>query len=165
MTSCSCTKWTLLSPLIQGVYFTCIYPKCLHQCSAVPMHSNWSFRRMLNNFWLRLRSPRSHSVCLSVCLSVCPAQSCLEHSIFIFQPQILHEDFMKSSWRLQDVFRMSSWCLHDVFRMIWGWLQDESESIKQAFREHSEHAESTQRILKEHSERKRPIRLHHTVGA
>ena len=33
------------------------------------------------------------SLCLSVRLSVRSAQSCLEHSIFIFQPQILHDDF------------------------------------------------------------------------
>ena len=37
------------------------------------------------------------SVCLSVRLSVRPAQVCLEHSIFISEPQILHDDFMKSS--------------------------------------------------------------------
>ena len=43
------------------------------------------------------RSPRSHFVRVSVCLSVCLAQSCLEHSIFILEPQILHDDFMKSS--------------------------------------------------------------------
>ena len=29
--------------------------------------------------------------------TVCPAQICLEHSIFILEPQILHVDFMKSS--------------------------------------------------------------------
>ena len=37
------------------------------------------------------------SVCLSVCLSVPLAESCLEHSIFIFQPHILHDDFMMTS--------------------------------------------------------------------
>ena len=87
------------------------------------------------------RSPRSHFVCLSVCLSVRPAQSCLEHSIFILEPQILHDDFMKSSWRLQDVFRMSS-----------GWLQDDFRMNQRALSKHSESTQSTQRSLRRHSE-------------
>ena len=39
------------------------------------------------------RSPRSHFVCVSVC----SAQSALEHLIFIFLAQILHDDFMMTS--------------------------------------------------------------------
>ena len=45
------------------------------------------------------------SGCHFVCVSVCPAPSCLEHSIFIFQPQILHDDYMM---RLQDDFWKTS---------------------------------------------------------
>ena len=57
-------------------------------------------------------------------LLVCSVKACLEHTIFIFWPQIFHEDFRMTSWLLQ--------CS--------GWLKDDSEhsgSIKQAFWVHS----------------------------
>ena len=96
------------------------------------------FLKLLLYFWLRLGA---QGVTLSVCLSVCSAQSCLEHSIFILEPQILHDDFMKSSWRLQDVFRMTS-----------GWLQDDFRMNQRALSKHSESTQSTQRSLRRHSE-------------
>ena len=49
-------------------------------------------------FWLRQGAQGvTLSVCLSVRLSVRPAQSAIEHSIFNFQPLILHNDFMMTS--------------------------------------------------------------------
>ena len=45
----------------------------------------------------------AQEVAISVCLSVPSAESCLEHSIFIFQPQILQDDFRMTSSCFQDV--------------------------------------------------------------
>ena len=50
-----------------------------------------ALQNIIHSFWFR-QEP-SHFVCLSVR----PAQSALGHSIFIFQPQILHLDFMMTS--------------------------------------------------------------------
>ena len=141
---------TLLFPWLNGtVWIMHLNSVCWKIHSVTLSGKNSALHKAPIVFWLQLGA---QGVTLSVCLSVCPGQSALEHSIFIFQPQIHHDDFMKTSWRLKDVFRLSSGC-----------LQDESESIRQAFGDHSEHSESTQRKLKEHSER--PIRLCHTVGA
>ena len=50
----------------------------------------------------------AQEVAISVCLSVPLAESCLDHSIFIFLAQILHDDFRMTSGWLQEDFRMTS---------------------------------------------------------
>ena len=69
---------------------------------------------------------------------------CLEHTIFILWPQILHYDFiMTSGW------------LHYDFIMTSGWLQDDfrsSEWLQNDFRRTSGWSESTQAALRRYSE-------------
>ena len=67
------------------------------------------------------RSSRSHSVFVGS--SVCKAQSCLEHAIFIFQPQILYHD-------------------SEGIRQTFGEHSEHSESTQKAIREY---LKSTQR--------------------
>ena len=47
--------------------------------------------------FLFLAPTGAQEVAISVCPSVPLAESCLWHSIFIFQPQILYDDFMMIS--------------------------------------------------------------------
>ena len=53
-------------------------------------------------FLLLLFGSDRSSVSGNLCLSVPSAESCLDHSIFIFLTQILHDDFWKTSGRLQE---------------------------------------------------------------
>ena len=53
---------------------------------------------------------------ISVCSFVRPMKTCLEHTIFIFWPQILQDDFRMTSGRLQEDFRKTSGRLQEDFR-------------------------------------------------
>ena len=125
-----------------------------------PVLSIWTLYDSYNIYWIIFflaptgAQEVAISVCLSVCLSVPSAESCLDHSIFIFLAQFLHdfimtsgrlledferlwEDLRKTSGRLQTLaqflhdFLMTSGRLWEDFERFWddfwmtsGWLRE-----------------------------------------